>query len=102
PPPTPPTSPLSLHDALPICASRQQVLAELRLQAAGERDHTLGVGRDLLDVDRRLAPLESLEESSRRQLDQVAIAGVGGGQQRQVDRKSTRLNSSHVKISYAV
>src|SRR5690606_41617525 len=34
-----------------------------------------------------------------RQLDPVEI-GIGAADQ--VDRKSTRLNSSHVKISYAV
>src|SRR3989442_7574495 len=28
--------------------------------------------------------------------------GVAGLEQREVDRKSTRLNSSHVRISYAV
>src|SRR5690606_39850717 len=32
----------------------------------------------------------------------LALQGRGGRQQLQVDRKSTRLNSSHVKNSYAV
>src|SRR5690606_41858229 len=33
-------------------------------------------------------------------LEQRAVGNAGGGEQ-YVDRKSTRLNSSHVKISYA-
>ena len=41
-------------------------------------------GGQALQVDRGLAPLQALEEAGRRQLDQVAVAGVGGGQQRQV------------------
>src|SRR2546430_11925173 len=52
----------------------------------------------------------SLVEPAGRRLDRVHLVGVGGlgggragGQlRRQVDRKSTRLNSSHSQISYAV
>ena len=63
----------------------EQVLAEARLQAAGERDHAFGVGRDLLEVDRRLAALKALEEPRRGELDEVAVAGRGRRQQRQVE-----------------
>ena len=63
----------------------EQVLAEARLQAAGERDHALGVGGDLRHVDRRLAALVALEEAGRAQLDQVAVAGRRRRQQRQVE-----------------
>ena len=45
----------------------------------------LGVGGDLLEVDRRLAALEALEESGRGELDEVAIPGRGRRQQRQVE-----------------
>src|SRR3712207_7943138 len=73
---------LSLHDALPICA-RVRVAAE-RNGAAAEH---LGVGRELdvdLEPDRRLVDVgRSLGRTHR-------------------DRKSTRLNSSHANISYAV
>src|SRR5690242_21409564 len=69
--------PLSLHDALPICffvvvLDDQPVLADFRMAA---RD-----GGDL------------------RRLDEHAFyfGGLVG------DRKSTRLNSSHMSISYAV
>ena len=63
----------------------EQVLAEARLQAAGERDHALGVRRHLLEVDRRLAALIALEEAGRGQLDEVPVAGRRRGQQRQVE-----------------
>ena len=63
----------------------EQVLAEARLEAAGERDHALGVGGDLLQVDRRLAALEALEEAGRGELDEVPVAGRGRREQRQVE-----------------
>src|SRR5256885_8546082 len=65
---------LSLHDALPISA------AELRRAAAG-----------LVHVRRR-----DLQHRGRRDL--LAVVA----DDRDVDRKSTRLNSSHLVISYAV
>src|SRR5690606_40263120 len=68
---------LSLHDALPISARvevRDEVVAGVVLGLAVDED------------DRELG--EVLDRSGR---DAV-----------RVDRKSTRLNSSHVKISYAV
>src|SRR5690348_17796448 len=68
---------LSLHDALPIFG--------LLLT----RDTELHAGR----IVQRLARLlEVLDAGEAGQL------GVGGG----LDRKSTRLNSSHPSISYAV
>src|SRR5439155_23000577 len=84
-------SPLSLHDALPICLPRRDHDAYVREKKAQRAD----------------------------QLDQVAIGdGIGGlvaggrwakpGHAHRhlgppvADRKSTRLNSSHVAISYAV
>src|SRR5690606_40345048 len=83
---------LSLHDALPILA-------------AGENSEVT-VRRGLVLVRPRLAGdvEEMLGEPSRRGViaDQqggfgLLLDGLHGG-----DRKSTRLNSSHVKISYAV
>src|SRR3712207_8186506 len=67
---------LSLHDALPICDRRQ----------AGGR----GRARD------RRGPVRDVVWRGRPRPD--PIAGRAGGQ----DRKSTRLNSSHANISYAV
>src|SRR2546430_7510280 len=71
---------LSLHDALPISASSRR--------AAGQR-RPAGASRTA--YARRLPPV------SRRVLFPAGRGEVGGG----VDRKSTRLNSSHSQISYA-
>src|SRR5690606_41141861 len=74
---------LSLHDALPISIS---VISKHRpCREAFLRKAFLPA--------RRIA--ESACREGRSQERRVAVA-------RQVDRKSTRLNSSHVKISYAV
>src|SRR5690606_41504227 len=69
---------LSLHDALPISTTDDLIArlrAELKEAAAAKRPVTAAVARHSM-----------------------------GGQSlpRDGDRKSTRLNSSHVKISYAV
>src|SRR5436309_8996880 len=79
-PPTTATSPLSLHDALPICD-------------AEHFDHRLGALAAPAGRDRpgHAGPREVGE--------QLARAGVPWAI---ADRKSTRLNSSHVKNSYAV
>src|SRR3712207_8986378 len=80
---------LSLHDALPICAG------ERRGALAGE------------DVDHRLvevalgqcgAPFVDLEDVAVvRAVRPLMVHQAPAG-----DRKSTRLNSSHANISYAV
>src|SRR3712207_9339130 len=67
---------LSLHDALPILAAGAQPLPH-------ERD---GVHPE--DVDAAVGQLGDLPEHRQGDLG--------------VDRKSTRLNSSHANISYAV
>src|SRR5690606_40390052 len=83
------TDTLSLHDALPIC----QLTRGSAIGAAHERlRRTRGHRR----VDRA---------SYAREVSVVDNqAGVAGHHvpARHPDRKSTRLNSSHVKISYAV
>src|SRR3712207_8585572 len=69
---------LSLHDALPICP--------LHLRAR----EALVDGLQLLEADHvGLGGLQNLEQMVEALLDRV-------------DRKSTRLNSSHANISYAV
>src|SRR5690606_41248915 len=73
--PAPAAHALSLHDALPICVA---VVGEL---AAARVPH----------------PAEAA-----RPLPQVGEHGAEPGDQAERDRKSTRLNSSHVKSSYAV
>src|SRR5690606_41837050 len=85
PPPAPATYTLSLHDALPIFArphleDRRVALDRLRLAVVltGRHGHT-GLG--------------GLTHAARHELRAALVIA---------DRKSTRLNSSHVKISYAV
>ena len=61
-----------------------QAAGQARLEAAREGDHALRVPVEQLEVDARLAPAEALEEAGRGELDQVAKAGVRGGQQGEV------------------
>src|SRR5690606_41401306 len=92
----PSSSPLSLHDALPICLRRLPAAALVLVQ-------------DLLVHRRRLfgdaGPRVPLPHFPLRRLAQGVGQAVGGKHRQHglgQDRKSTRLNSSHVKISYAV
>src|SRR3712207_7331576 len=73
---------LSLHDALPISTSN------LLFVTLDFRERLTGARRDELHADavRRIA----------------GVSGVAGATVVQADRKSTRLNSSHANISYAV
>src|SRR5690348_17582808 len=84
---TPEIHPLSLHDALPICARRSsyrmalQVLLPITWNQSGERG-----------IDAALAFARCYSRSRS-----------GGCHEPRVgDRKSTRLNSSHPSISYAL
>src|SRR5690606_39444143 len=83
----------SLHDALPIYADA--------VQAAG---HLVGVLVELAaGVQHRERQLDSGQSLGRMDVHRDAAAVVGHRDRIvAVDRKSTRLNSSHVKISYAV
>src|SRR5256885_9529170 len=73
---------LSLHDALPICLGGAG--ADEGAAQAGDGDGRLGV--EVVDV----ADLDGVGQVVAGQGEDVA------------DRKSTRLNSSHLVISYAV
>src|SRR2546427_7669447 len=72
---------LSLHDALPICLSRAGLCAAA--QACGH-----GVLAKTVDLSEHLLAF--------------AFAAASASEQGRRDRKSTRLNSSHSQISYAV
>src|SRR5205807_9658577 len=80
-PPTTEISTLSLHDALPICLRRFSPSIAA-------------------DVKRVLTPEGSV--AARRHRGGTAPAQVRKAVARARDRKSTRLNSSHLVISYAV
>src|SRR3712207_7049564 len=77
---------LSLHDALPICPVRGRRGRDLR-----RRRHLLAGG-----PGGRATGRGGARAAGRRRLDPGGAAG------RDQDRKSTRLNSSHANISYAV
>src|SRR5438132_4011086 len=78
---TPPTEiyTLSLHDALPILRRRVQMIFQ--------------------DPYSSLNPRMSVRDTLAEPL---SVHGVVSGRAAQADRKSTRLNSSHTVISYAV
>src|SRR5690606_41367678 len=90
--------PLSLHDALPICLLRSAGLTH-------RPDRIVIVQAATVAAD-PLPPRISARYSSRNFLIELATGAAAESLSTQivvpVDRKSTRLNSSHVKISYAV
>src|SRR5690606_41995584 len=94
---TPATYPLSLHDALPIFVAYAASLAE-----PARRGHVVGIVTSGIVLGILLARAIA-----------GALTDIGGWRivyfvsailtlSIALDRKSTRLNSSHVKISYAV
>src|SRR5204862_6084618 len=90
---------LSLHDALPILAG-----GRFRLVAAARQSGGFGpsaVGRHLCRADAGSREGDPDPADRRR-----ALLGLWPARGRaagaRTDRKSTRLNSSHVEISYAV
>src|SRR5690606_41192054 len=91
PPPTA-LSTLSLHDALPICIARA-LSQDARLIIMDEPSAVL----DNEEVARLFGVIRDLRA------DGVAVLYISHRlEEIREDRKSTRLNSSHVKISYAV
>src|SRR5207253_9340760 len=98
----PVSSPLSLHDALPIWRRLDEILAVVQDRQANVDRQSVLVAIEVGGVDGDLEvlvnpPLGRILRDVRRQVDE----SPGLGQTRK-DRKSTRLNSSHVAISYAV
>src|SRR5690606_41183301 len=100
--PTPGSYPLSLHDALPIYPGSRPVVLHLNAAGRDEQNQALvndfflrANGRDEIVVTERglvtRGDLTILETADL--LDGLRYERLG-------DRKSTRLNSSHVKISY--
>src|SRR5690606_40948221 len=86
---------LSLHDALPILAEVFELLADLGLRDDRHDDQPVRVLlRDRFEARRQALHHLFVEADRCREADRGLVAAL--------DRKSTRLNSSHVKISYAV
>src|SRR5207302_11395199 len=92
-------STLSLHDALPISGARD---IERLVQHFGE---IVDVAHQPVVLGARPGDANGVAFLERIVADQVRRHLTGDAHQRyriHQDRKSTRLNSSHVKISYAV
>src|SRR5205814_2641313 len=87
----------SLHDALPISCSNQN-LQVLTLHLTAERGKTTNV--------RDQKPARNILDFAQCSLQQVHFGLPRTGdwlpERQNLDRKSTRLNSSHLGISYAV
>src|SRR5205807_9019052 len=94
-PPPPRTYTLSLHDALPIYArgglGRGKIVKLPAFFRSG-RDHQAALGLQFRVGPELVAQPPPQPDRQLRQLQ------LGAG----LDRKSTRLNSSHLVISYAV
>src|SRR5205085_10741608 len=93
-PPPPETSTLSLHDALPI-------LVEGATAAVLVKQHFAGVAPRFV-VNLAVALVSGAPAFSNVLSFVWANLAHGRARVRLIDRKSTRLNSSHSQISYAV
>src|SRR5699024_11553801 len=92
-PPAPASSSLSLHDALPICLG-------VTACAASYNDRTTGRGMAVGNLISQLSAnvyMNALDQHMKHTMRTKYYARY-----MDEDRKSTRLNSSHVSISYAV
>src|SRR5206468_4758333 len=99
---TPVTLSLSLHDALPISGrapARIRPLLTVRTVPARVNDYVACVNAGIAKSVSRPAALH--RDSDRHRVFGRAGHGADGAISR-LDRKSTRLNSSHDQISYAV
>src|SRR5207249_11466324 len=101
-PPRTAISTLSLHDALPIYRPRR--VEPVDRESGGARD---AEGRPALPLGLPGVDREHLHERGERFVEPDTVPPrhrdeVAEPHVRVLDRKSTRLNSSHVSISYAV
>src|SRR5207253_11294891 len=98
-PPTPQSYTLSLHDALPIFG-QAQAIGEIEAVEALRAVLDLSVRQHLVsDVPLGVFLSGGIDSST---VAAYAARHFGGRLKTFSDRKSTRLNSSHVAISYAV
>src|SRR5207302_4415644 len=87
---------LSLHDALPISIPNLNIEFQNRLREL--RDLLLNPDQEGQIIDETAAKVYTPGQPSWVDIDRA----MWDYNPTMVDRKSTRLNSSHVKISYAV
>src|SRR5690606_41768093 len=100
--PPPELHTLSLHDALPICARYPEHRLQAFGHAADDRDDR---AHDLPDRAREQRGARALRADEVLRARRSAARGPRHAvpakpHEPDEDRKSTRLNSSHVKISY--
>src|SRR5690606_39976388 len=93
PPPPAYTSPLSLHDALPIW---------LRPRRPPDGLTRIGAAPVWLSALNDTSRSRDIRAAGVLRAGLIESRGAAHAQRPPKDRKSTRLNSSHVKISYAV
>src|SRR5690606_41944392 len=99
--PTTATSPLSLHDALPIFCGPMQICSAGQCIADTEAcpAPTVRCGTGCVNTQNEPGHCGACDQPcAASEACQGGTCGCSEG----LDRKSTRLNSSHVKISYAV
>src|SRR5690606_40147836 len=89
---------LSLHDALPICDALQALAFELVAEAQANPAALIALSRGLA----RAAGVRGMVGGQALDIAAETAATPLNLDEITQDRKSTRLNSSHVKISYAV
>src|SRR5699024_12425308 len=92
----------SLHDALPICDVAIDMIAgpsEICI-IADETAQPRFVAADLLSQAEHDEQARPLLIATNRQIAEAVKAELSRQTERLEDRKSTRLNSSHVSISY--
>src|SRR5690606_39516792 len=87
---------LSLHDALPIFFINEDIEAGFAVETL-QLKVVVVVAKGQAGLGQSLGHLRRFAREAAVSF-QVAVLGRHGAE----DRKSTRLNSSHVKISYAV
>src|SRR5690606_42081099 len=90
---------LSLHDALPICPRflMKKIAHSLSLAVGLSLATLCGYAQE------PIVPKRALTQGELPFLEYgLGSDRLGGAKMSYLDRKSTRLNSSHVKISYAV
>src|SRR5690606_39701078 len=76
--------------------------AELQAELARREAELKGLLAYLNDDAPQSQALQAQISGLRTQLDAERLRGLTTDEGKSLDRKSTRLNSSHVKISYAV
>src|SRR5699024_12804418 len=93
--------PLSLHDALPISHLASAAAVGAEPVAVAFEEVYLSLQQGLVDGQENPISLTA-ENSLDEVVDYLSLSRHAVGSQLVIDRKSTRLNSSHVSISYAV